>query len=332
VYRGHFEYGEYEGQGTLIYATPQADGRTQDTGIWHYGRLRRAEEDERHRTEANVETALYRQSALLGKALEAMAPRSSGTVNLYFLGVAGEGSQEVFRREVDFVRSQFDADFGTRGHSLVLVNSRNTVDSTPMATLTSIRQALGAIAGAMDRQQDILFLFITSHGSRDHEISLGLPGMDLAALSARDLGAALKESGIRWKVVVLSACYSGGFIDDVRDPNTLIITAARHDRRSFGCADENDFTYFGRAFFKESLPKSTSFENAFARADRLITEWEDQDAQKDKSAQSGSEASQSDRHSLPQMEDPPAVREYLQRWWDDLAASRGGDGGARSSK
>jgi hypothetical protein len=319
VYRGHFEYGVYEGQGTLTFATPQADGRTQDTGIWRYGRLKKADEDERHRTEANVETALYRQPALLTKALDAMAPRSGATVNLYFLGVAGEGSQEVFRREVDFVRSQFDADFGTRGHSLVLVNSRNTVDSAPMATVTSIRQALGAIAGAMDRQQDILFLFITSHGSRDHEISLGLPGMDLAALSAHDLGAALKESGIRWKVVVLSACYSGGFIDDVRDPNTLVITAARHDRRSFGCADENDFTYFGRAFFKESLPKSSSFEDAFARAERLVTEWEDKDAQKDKTAQGDGETAQSDQHSLPQMEDPPAVRDYLRRWWEHRA-------------
>jgi hypothetical protein len=300
--------------------------------MWHYGRLRKTDEDERHRTEANVETALYGQPALLSRALEAIAPRGSGTANLYFLGVAGEGYQEVFRREVDFVRGQFDADFGTRGHSVVLVNSRNTVGSLPMATVTSIRQALGAIAAAMDKQQDILFLYITSHGSRDHEISLGLPGMELAALSAHDLSAALKESAIRWKVVVLSACYSGGFIDDVRDPSTLVITAARHDRRSFGCADENDFTYFGRAFFKESLPKSSSFEEAFARAERLITEWEDQDARKNKTAQADGEAAQSDQHSLPQMEDPPAIREHLRQWRERLRAAQEAGGTAQSTK
>jgi hypothetical protein len=331
VYKGHFEYGLYDGEGTLTFAAPQADGRTQDTGTWHYGRLKKGDEDLRRRTQANVETALYSQSALLTQALHALAPRSPGTINLYWLGIAGEGSQEVFRREVDFVRGEFDADFGTRGHSLILVNSRNTAGSAPMATVTSIRQSLGAIATAMDRQHDILFLFITSHGSKDHEISLGLPGMELPALSAHDLGAALKESGIHWKVVVISACYAGGFIDEVHDPYTLVLTAARHDRASFGCADENDFTYFGRAFFKEALPKSSSFEDAFSRAERLITQWEDQDAAKEQISQADREAAEPDRHSLPQMDDPPAIRDYLRRWRQQLTAARTKDSSAQSS-
>jgi hypothetical protein len=320
VYKGHFEYGLYEGQGTLTFAKPQDDGRTQDAGIWHYGRLKQADEDESRRAKANVEIALYSQPALLAKALNAITPRHAGAINLYWLGVAGEGSQEVFRREAEFVRRQFDADFGTRGHSLVLVNSRNTVGSAPMATVTSIQQSLGAMAAAMDREQDILFLYITSHGSQEHEISLGLPGMEIPALNARDLGAALKESGIRWKVVVISACYAGGFIDELRDPYTLILTAARHDRRSFGCADENEFTYFGRAFFKEALPESSSFEDAFLRAQRLITEWEDRDTRKEKSSQGVKETTDGDRHSLPQMDDPPAIRDYLLRWREQLDA------------
>ncbi|HEV7392919.1 MAG TPA: C13 family peptidase [Burkholderiales bacterium] len=61
-----------------------------------------------------------------------------------------------------------------------------------------------------------------------------------SGLSASELGKLLKESGIRHKVVVISACYSGGFIDAVRSDHTLVITAARHDRTSFGCSDENE--------------------------------------------------------------------------------------------
>ena len=99
-------------------------------------------------------------------------------------------------------------------------------------------------------------------------------GMDLRDLSAADLGRLLRESGIRWKVVVISACYSGGFVDPLKDDGTLVITAARHDRQSFGCADENDFTYFGRAYFKEALPQASSFQDAFRKAEGIVREME----------------------------------------------------------
>src|SRR5205814_10260788 len=140
---------------------------------------------------------------------------------------------------------------------------------------------LKAIAARMDRDEDILFLFLTSHGSRRHALALQQSYLTLRDLPAADLARLVKESGIRWKVIVVSACYSGGFIDPLKDDTTLIITAARHDRASFGCADENDFTYFGRAFFKEALPASRSFQDAFARADALLAEWEKEEQPKD---------------------------------------------------
>ena len=65
----------------------------------------------------------------------------------------------------------------------------------------------------MDKDQDILFLYLTTHGSADHVLSFDQSGMDLPDLSADELGQVLDDSGIKWKVVVLSACYSGGFID-----------------------------------------------------------------------------------------------------------------------
>jgi hypothetical protein len=299
VYQGAFENGFYEGEGTLTYAKPKPDGRKQDSGIWRFGMP--ANEAERKQAKSNVEAALYSQKALLDKALASLAPREAGRINLYLLGVAGDGSQEVFRREVDFVQGEFARRFQTTGRSVVLVNSRNTVASAPMATVTSIRQSLKAIAARMDREEDILFLFLTSHGSQNHELSLNQTGMDLQGLSAAELAALLKESGIRWKVIVVSACYSGGFIGPLQDERTLVITAARSDRRSFGCADENDFTYFGRAFFKESLPKSQSFQEAFRNAEVLVGQWE------------GKELDES--RSLPQISSPAAVEAHLRRWW-----------------
>lgn len=307
-YKGSFVDGLYEGEGTLTYAQPQDDGRTRDSGLWRQGAF--VDTQAERKTRLNVETALYHQRALLDKALASLMPRDPNKINLYLLSVAGDGEQEVFRREAEFVKREFDRDFGTAGHSLLLINSRSTVASVPMATITSLRESLNAVAAKMDRDKDVLLLFLTSHGTHEHQFVLEQNGMELNYLEPKELAALLKQSGIKWKAVIVSACYSGGFIDDLKDDHTLIITAARKDRTSFGCADENDFTYFGRAFFKESLPHSTSFQDAFSKASRLIDKWENDDI---KEAGNGPHE---DMHSWPQMVNPAPVDKYLREWWE----------------
>ena len=299
TYEGEFRNGMFEGRGTLRYAQPR-NGRKEITGVFRENRL--VDDPELREAGRQVEAALMGQRKLLDDALAALAPGRRGVIDLYLLAVGGDGSQEVFRREVEFVRAEFDARFGTRSRSVALVNSRSTVTTQPMATQTSIGEALKAIAARMDRDEDILFLFLTSHGSRDHAFSLKQNWMTLRDLTAADLGRLLKESGIRYKVVVVSACYSGGFIDPLKDDHTLIITAARHDRASFGCADEADLTWFGRAYFKEALPAARSFQEAFARADALVAEWEKKQQPKEE-------------RSLPQLHGTPAIEQQLRRWW-----------------
>ena len=313
VYVGEFKQWMFDGQGTLTYAKPQPDGTRQASGIWRFGVLEGQQREQRRLSSANAEIALYNQRALLTQAINALAPRDPDRINLFLLAVGGDGSQEVFRREVEFVRNQFAERFGTGKRSLALVNSRSSVQTLPMATVTSIREALAALAARMDRSQDILFVFLTSHGSREHELVLDQNGIDLPYLSAAELGRLLRESGIRWKVVVISACYAGGFLAPLKDDGTLVIAAARHDRQSFGCADENDFTYFGRAYFERALPQASSFQDAFRKAEALVHEMEVRDL---KAPAASAAASASDeRHSLPQMWSPPAIERQLQRWW-----------------
>ncbi|AMP14309.1 C13 family peptidase [Collimonas pratensis] len=304
-YKGSFAHNRYNGGGILTYASPQKDGHSKDIGIWSYGTL--VDEAADRQSEANVETALYGQRALLDKTLATIAPHAPGKINLYLLAVAGDGSQEVFRRETAFVRTQFDRDFGTQGRSMVLVNSRNTVAEQPMATVTSIRESLNAIAAKMDKENDILFLYLSSHGSQSHELSLAQNGMTLRNLEAKELAKLLAATGIRWKVVVVSACYAGGFIDPLKDAHTMVIAAARRDRTSFGCADDNDFTYFGRAFFQKSVPASASFSEAFDKAKALVTAWEADDTQlKDEDGEI--------LHSEPQIYHNAAIDAYLKKW------------------
>ncbi len=79
----------------------------------------------------------------------------------------------------------------------------------------------------------------------EHRLSAWQPPLELSPLTPTALARMLQDSGIKWRVVVVSACYSGGFIEPLRDDNSIVITAAAADRTSFGCEAGRDFTYFG---------------------------------------------------------------------------------------
>jgi hypothetical protein len=128
----------------------------------------------------------------------------------------------------------------------------------------------------MDVRQDTLFLFVTSHGE-EGEIAVHMKGFRFAQLTPQRLKRMLDRSGIENRLIVLSACHSGSFIPALAGPKTLVITAARADRSSFGCEDRRRWTYFGDAFFNQALRRETSFRQAFARAKRLIAAWEARD-------------------------------------------------------
>ena len=57
---------------------------------------------------------------------------------------------------------------------------------------------------------------LTSHGSEDHEFYINQPPLPLDPLTPQRLRVALDASGIRWRVIVVSACYSGGYIEALR--------------------------------------------------------------------------------------------------------------------
>ncbi len=111
---------------------------------------------------------------------------------------------------------------------------------------------------------------ISSHGAEDPAIVVSNSQLPLQDLTDEDLADALSESGIKWRVIVISACYAGGFIDPLRDPQTIVITAAAADRTSFGCSNDRDLTYFGEAFYRDALPGARSLRAAFDAAKTAI--------------------------------------------------------------
>ena len=78
-------------------------------------------------------------------------------------------------------------------------------------------------------------------------------------LSPAGLALMLDEvCGERPTVVIISACFSGVFVPPLSRPDRMILTAARPDRTSFGCGQNDRYPYFD-ACVLQTLPQSADF-------------------------------------------------------------------------
>jgi hypothetical protein len=220
---------------------------------------------------------MYAQPRLMEQALQGLSQRVAGVPNLYLVSFAGDGAEDVFRNEAEYAATLFRHRYGTRAHTLVLENNPATLDSHPLANWSNLETALTAIAKAMDPQQDILMLYLTSHGSPEHDLLVDMDPLPLDQIGADDLAGILAEHRFKWKVVVVNACYSGGFVSPLQSDGTLVITAARADRSSFGCGNDSVATYFGRAWLVDALNRTPDPIAAFQRAKAEVGRWERED-------------------------------------------------------
>ncbi|MDD1957077.1 peptidase C13 [Pseudomonas sp. 8209] len=288
LYVGGFENDTYQGKGRLT----QVDGSV-ESGHWVNG-LRVRDEHGRLLPDP-LELALLKQGTLLDKAL-AQVPASTPAIELYSLALAGDGNQSVFMREADYVSDMLKTRFGATGQ-VALVNHRDHMADRPLATRENLARAARTLA-ERSGPEDLVFIYLTSHGSHEHELVLDLPRLQLADLPADELSAALAPLKERDKIIVISACYSGGYIDSLKDDKTLIMTASRADRVSFGCSEEADFTYFGEALFARALNQTDDLQQAFELAKTTVQQREQAD---------GFEASE------PQLWAPQRVLQHWQK-------------------
>src|SRR5690606_1420101 len=136
------------------------------------------------------------QGQLLQQAIEAV-PLSTDAIELYSLSLAGDGSQSVFMREAEYAEQLFAGRLAARGH-ISLINHRDHLHDKPMATRENLRRALQALAERSGKE-DLIFIYLTSHGSEDHELSLTQPRLNLASLPAEELARMLEPLRDRHK-------------------------------------------------------------------------------------------------------------------------------------
>ena len=263
-YIGQFDGDSYQGRGTLVLT----DGTVQ-SGTWVNGQ--RVRDADGKLLPDSLELGLLAQGRLLEDAL-ANVPASTPAIELYTLTLGGDGKQSVFLRESDYVSNMLTSRFGAFGQ-IRLVNHRDHLVDRPMATRENLRRAALTLA-ERSGPEDLIFIYLTSHGTSEHELVLDQPRMELSDLPADELAAVLAPLKNRDKIIVISSCYSGGFIPALKDERTLIMTAARADRVSFGCTEEANFTYFGDALFAQALNQTDDLEQAFKLAKASVAERE----------------------------------------------------------
>lgn len=247
------------------------------------------------------------QQALFDRAAAALAPQRPGVTDVYGLVFAPYAAEDVFLKESSLVAEVLAQRFDGGGRVLQLVNHPDTAASLPWATPLNLKRAIDAIAQRMDRENDLLVLYLTSHGAREFQLEAAHPPLHVDAISPGELRVALDEAGIRHRVIAVSACYSGGWVGPLASDTTLVMTAADADHTSYGCGRLSELTYFGRALFGEQLRRTHSFEEAFAAAVPVIRQRE-------------VEAGKPDGFSNPQISVGERIRPLLKALEQRLAA------------
>ena len=211
----------------------------------------------------------------LTRALATLQPQRAGTVDAYVIWIALD-SDPVFAREARVARAVLSARYGAQGRTIVLAGSDGSAPSTlPRGTPETFGIALARVAELMNRNEDVLVVYTTGHGT-PYGLYYNDADNGYGAISPNRLHDILDQVGIRNRLLILSACFSGVFVPRMQAENTAIVTAASADRSSFGCVAENDWTFFGDAMINHALRKPQSLVAAGLEAGGLIMQWEAQ--------------------------------------------------------
>jgi hypothetical protein len=212
----------------------------------------------------------------LRAALSRLQPQRPGVVDAYVV-VAALDADPVFNREAREAGRVLARRFDAQERTIVLAHDESGDKADAEATPTGLAEAVDGVAAKMNANEDVLVLYTTSHGSPDAGLNFRDPEFGAVVISPSQLAAILDHSGVRNRLIILQACFSGQFVRALKNPSTIVVTAAAEDRSSFGCQAGNDWTYFGDALINHAFRQSLPLDVQFRRASGLIAAAEARD-------------------------------------------------------
>lgn len=296
TYEGEFRDWYYHGEGTYSYASEDMGSLS---GTWEYGEFVDGEEYTPEEPPAPLtEKILAEDRQRLNNQIESLAPERPGVTDAYFLAVGGDGTESVFMRDIQVARAGLQARFDVEKRAIMLLNHRD-YETFPLATRPSIATALEALDEQINPEEDLLVVHLVSHGRKDGQLLLQQPGIDLPDLAPQAFAEMLEPLNARRKLLVVSACYSGHWLNQLKDSDTLIMTSAREDRTSFGCGDDSEMTWFTKAVYQSVGLSLTDPDAMFEQINEQIRTWEEEIGMEE------------DRWSYPQFHLGESLRQWL---------------------
>lgn len=214
--------------------------------------------------------ALLAEHRALSEALDALRPQRPGTVDA-FVVVAGLDGDPVFGREAREAARVLARRYDAAGRTIVLTAD---ADADLVASPQSLALALARVGELADAREDAVVLYATTHGSAETGLAYRDARRGGGAVAPARLAAMLDDAGVRNRLLILSACYSGVFVPRLADANSAVVTAAAKDRSSFGCTPGNDWTFFGDALINRAFRRKQPLAAAFAEARDSVAGWE----------------------------------------------------------
>jgi hypothetical protein len=209
----------------------------------------------------------------LQEAVARLRAERPGVVDAYVV-VAALDADPVFNREAREAGRVLARRFDAAGRTLVLAHDEGDDKADAAPSPEELAKALDGLAAKMNRDEDVLVLYTTSHGSPHAGLNFRDPVRGSAIIAPTRLAAMLDHTGAKNRLVVLQACFSGQFVPALQGPRTIVATAASSMRSSFGCAAGNDWTFFGYALVNRAMRQPDTFERQFRRAWVNILGWE----------------------------------------------------------
>jgi len=209
----------------------------------------------------------------LDKALAALAPQKKGVVDAYVV-VIGLDSDPIFGREAREAGKVLARRYNAVGHTIVLAGTDGSGPSDlPNGSPRALAITIARIAELMDKKEDVLVLYTAGHGA-----PIGLAYHDgdegFGIISPARMARILDETGIKNRLLILSACYSGVFVPTLANDTTALFTAAAADRTSFGCAADRDWTFYGDAMINHAMRQPVPLAKVGEQAVALVAQWE----------------------------------------------------------